>query len=80
MKRVLALSLLLTSAMVSAMDVPTEGTNKSAVESQYGSPSAKTPAVGEPPISSWEYADFTVYFEHDHVIHAVKKNEKKQAK
>jgi hypothetical protein len=29
------------------------------------------PAVGRPPISRWEYPGFIVYFEHEHVIHAV---------
>jgi hypothetical protein len=29
------------------------------------------PAVGEPPISRWEYTGYTVYFEHDLVLHSV---------
>ena len=29
------------------------------------------PAVGNPPISRWEYPGFVVYFEHEHVIHSV---------
>ena len=27
--------------------------------------------VGEPPITRWIYPAFSVYFEHDHVVHAV---------
>ena len=52
---------------------PLRGTTQAQVESKYGSPVSKKAAVGDPPISSWEYADFTVYFEYDRVIHAVLK-------
>jgi hypothetical protein len=36
----------------------------------------KYPAVGgghphQPPITRWDYAGFTVFFEHDHVVDAV---------
>ena len=52
---------------------PASGTTQAAVESAYGSPIAKKAPVGDPPISSWEYDGFIVYFEYDRVIHAVKK-------
>ena len=52
---------------------PVRGTTQAQVEAKYGSPVSKKAAVGDPPISSWEYADFTVYFEYDRVIHAVLK-------
>lgn len=52
---------------------PTRGMTQASVESKYGSPVNKRAAVGEPPISSWEYADMVVFFEHDRVIHAVMK-------
>jgi len=52
---------------------PTRGMTQARVEANFGSPSAMKAAVGEPPISSWEYADFVVFFEHDRVIHAVSK-------
>jgi hypothetical protein len=52
---------------------PVRGTTRAQVESKYGSPVSKKAAVGDPPISRWEYQDFTVYFEHDRVIHAVLK-------
>lgn len=54
--------------------MPRTGITKAAVEEQFGSPISKSDAVGEPPISNWEYADFVVYFEYDHVIHAVAKH------
>jgi hypothetical protein len=52
---------------------PARGTTQAQVESKYGSPVSKKAAVGDPPISRWDYQDFTVYFEYDRVIHAVLK-------
>jgi hypothetical protein len=52
---------------------PMRGTTQAQVEAKYGSPASKQAAVGDPPISRWEYQDFTVYFEYDRVIHAVLK-------
>lgn len=52
---------------------PLRGSTQSQVEAKYGSPVSKKAAVGDPPISRWDYADFTVYFEYDRVIHAVLK-------
>ncbi len=50
---------------------PARGESQARVEERFGEPSEAIAAVGEPPISRWEYPGFTVYFEHDHVIHAV---------
>ncbi len=52
---------------------PTRGSTQAQVAATYGEPQAKNAPVGDPPISSWEYADMIVYFEYDRVIHAVKK-------
>jgi hypothetical protein len=52
---------------------PASGSTQETVEATYGAPNAKNIAVGEPPISSWEYDGFIVFFEYDRVIHAVKK-------
>lgn len=52
---------------------PTRGMSEASVEAKYGSPKSKQAAVGEPPISRWEYDNFIVYFEYDKVIHAVVK-------
>lgn len=54
-----------------AAAVPNRGSTMSQVEAQFGAPAQKFDAVGQPPISRWVYAGFTVYFEHSHVIHAV---------
>lgn len=50
---------------------PKKGMTKASVEAQWGQPQGTRAAVGEPPISSWAYNDFTVYFEYNHVIHSV---------
>lgn len=50
---------------------PARGMTMSQVTTKFGAPVSKVPAVGNPPISRWEYPSFIVYFEHDHVIHSV---------
>ena len=52
---------------------PSRGMTMQRVEDRFGSPATSKPAVGDPPITTWEYADFLVYFEYDRVIHAVDK-------
>ncbi len=52
---------------------PTRGMTQASVQSKYGSPASIKAPVGEPPITRWEYTDFVVFFEHDKVIHAVRK-------
>ena len=76
MKKSLVLPLFALSFLVNtafAAQAPQSGTSKTSVESKLGMPQSKTKAVGEPPISSWEYPQFIVYFEYDHVIHSVTK-------
>lgn len=43
------------------------------VERDFGAPVNKLPAVGQPPITRWIYADHTVYFEHNLVLTSVNK-------
>jgi len=50
---------------------PQKGMSKAQVRKRFGEPQQSLNAVGNPPISRWRYAEFTVYFEHNHVIHAV---------
>lgn len=52
---------------------PTRGMTAASVESKFGAPQSKHAAVGDPPISRWEYQSFVVFFEYDRVIHAVVK-------
>ena len=56
---------------IKALDFPPRGTPMSKVESQLGVPNEISDTIGEPPITSWTYADRIVYFEHSKVIHAV---------
>ncbi len=56
---------------------PERGASTVSVESEYGAPVSKTPTVGDPPISRWDYPDFYVYFEYEHVIHTVLKHQPK---
>ncbi len=53
---------------------PTRGMTMEQVETKFGAPVTKVPAVGKPPISRWEYRGFVVYFEVNHVIHSVVAN------
>lgn len=50
---------------------PSRGMTMSRVEAAFGVPSNRLAAVGQPPITRWEYPGFIVYFEHQHVIHTV---------
>jgi len=52
-------------------EVPVAGMNKDDVENKWGEPKSFRDAVGHPPISSWVYDNFTVYFEQGHVIRSV---------
>ncbi len=50
---------------------PAKGASKASVLQQFGEPQQRNAARGEPPISSWKYPEFSVYFEYEHVIHSV---------
>jgi hypothetical protein len=52
---------------------PSRGMTMKRVQDRFGAPVHSKPAVGDPPITTWEYRDFLVYFEYDRVIHAVNK-------
>ncbi len=53
-------------------NLPTRGIGMAQVESGWGAPQSRLQAVGDPPITRWIYGDFTVYFEHNLVIHSVR--------
>ena len=50
---------------------PRRGEAMDSVERRFGTPESVRAPVGEPPITRWQYAGFTVVFEHDRVIHTV---------
>ncbi len=54
-----------------ADQTPARGNTMDRVEQRFGQPQEKLPAVGDPPITRWLYAGYTVYFEYDKVLHTV---------
>jgi hypothetical protein len=53
------------------METPTRGQSMQAVETRFGAPQTREAPRGQPPITRWDYNGFSVYFEHQHVIHTV---------
>ena len=54
-----------------AVDTPHNGITMAQVRQQYGNPVSEHPAVGDPPITRWDYDDYSVFFENDLVLHSV---------
>lgn len=52
-------------------DVPINNMTMSGVRNNFGEPERILDAVGEPPITRWQYPGYIVYFEHDLVITTV---------
>ena len=52
--------------------LPGAGMSMAQVRARFGAPLAVRGPVGKPPITRWNYAGFTVYFEHSHVVHSVR--------
>lgn len=50
---------------------PARGITMNRVEAQFGAPTERHAAIGNPPITRWDYPGFSVFFEHQHVIHSV---------
>ena len=53
------------------IQIPGRGMTMTAVEEKFGSPEVKYDEVGDPPITRWDYPEFSVYFEYQFVLHAV---------
>ena len=64
---------LLVDSIQSAPQIqtPRNGLTMSQIRQQFGSPKTELPAVGEPPISRWEYDGYSVFFENDLALHSV---------
>jgi len=63
-------------AQEQSMNMPQRGMTMAQVERQYGAPVRKLDTRGgdspkHPPIHRWEYSNYIVYFERNHVIHSV---------
>lgn len=50
---------------------PRPGTRMEQVEQRFGEPAGRQGPVGQPPITRWDYSDYSVYFEHERVLHTV---------
>ena len=64
------------AATPTSIVLPAKGTSMTDVARKFGQPKLKHPAAGggepkQPPITRWDYENFSVFFEHSHVIHAV---------
>jgi len=64
---------LLIDSIQSAPEIktPHTGITMTQVREQYGNPLSEQAAIGEPPISRWDYEGFSVFFEHNLVLHSV---------
>lgn len=60
-----------TGDPAAAADQPSRGATMTTVEGRYGAPTNRHAAVGNPPITRWDYPGFSVYFENDRVLHTV---------
>ena len=52
-------------------EMPRRGINMDQVLAEFGEPVRRIEAIGEPPITEWDYGDFRVYFEYQTVLHSV---------
>jgi hypothetical protein len=53
------------------MNVPANGTSMDDVRARFGDPSNKNAAVGDPPITRWDYDGWSVYYEYGLVLFTV---------
>ena len=60
-----------SQAVVDGTPLPPRGMLMQRVRAGWGEPDAVQEPVGQPPITRWDYANFSVYFEYDHVVHTV---------
>jgi len=51
--------------------VPGNGMSMDQVTQRFGEPTERVGSIGDPPITRWVYESYTVYFEHDLVLHSV---------
>ncbi len=53
------------------MDLPVNGMSKDEVRARFGEPADQRAAVGDPPITRWNYDSWSVYFEYELVLFTV---------
>ncbi|MCW3150246.1 phosphodiesterase [Stutzerimonas stutzeri] len=54
------------------IDMPARGEHKNRVLEHFGLADEEHPTVGKPPITRWDYREFSVYFENERVINSVR--------
>jgi len=54
------------------IELPRQGDTQRQVLERFGLADEEHPAVGQPPITRWDYRSFSVYFEGDRVINSVR--------
>lgn len=71
-------TLLVDRVKAETQAMPARGQSMAQVEASFGAPERKHAAIAgpgdskhNPPITRWDYAGFSVYFEHSHVVDAV---------
>ena len=53
------------------MELPANGMKQEEVRAKFGDPVTVHPAVGDPPITRWDYDRWSVYFEYNLVLFTV---------
>ena len=56
---------------IEGMDAPVNGMTMDEVEGRFGAPESTDPAVGDPPITRWDYERWSVFFEYSTVLYSV---------
>lgn len=51
--------------------MPRRGITMDRVLAEFGEPQGRQGPVGDPPITTWDYGSFKVYFEYDRVLHSL---------
>ncbi len=67
------------AAVVIMDNRPSRGMNQLQVLELYGEPALRNAPVGQPPISSWDYNNFSVFFEGEYVLHTVNHSSRQSA-
>jgi|SaaInlLV_10m_DNA_2_1039722.scaffolds.fasta_scaffold62657_2 hypothetical protein len=55
----------------SMMVMPKRGISMDRVLEQFGEPQRRIEAIGQPPITEWDYGNFRVFFEYQTVLHSL---------
>jgi hypothetical protein len=61
------------------IQMPQRGDSRRAVLERFGLADEEHPTIGQPPITRWDYREFSVYFEYDHVINSVRHHQPRAA-